>query len=149
MRRELYEETDVRADPHEVFDAVDVYYYHDDGNLVQLFLLVAVLCDWDEGSPPPAATTRWTPSGSMVNDSERPIFHEASMSQPLPTRPYTCLASRRNRSIQMIPNVLAIASTDPTGGAGIQADTKTFSALGAYGMSVQHRRRGAEHPRCA
>ncbi|MDN6321197.1 MAG: bifunctional hydroxymethylpyrimidine kinase/phosphomethylpyrimidine kinase [Halomonas sp.] len=38
--------------------------------------------------------------------------------------------------MRTIANVLTIAGSDPSGGAGLQGDLKTFSALGVYGTNV-------------
>jgi hydroxymethylpyrimidine/phosphomethylpyrimidine kinase len=44
--------------------------------------------------------------------------------------------SRRSASVATVPVALTVAGSDCSAGAGIQADLKTFTALGVYGLTA-------------
>jgi ADP-ribose pyrophosphatase YjhB (NUDIX family) len=49
--RELFEETQVRAEALQVFTAFDVFDHNERGELRQHYILIAVLCRWVSGNP--------------------------------------------------------------------------------------------------
>lgn len=66
--RELFEETEVRAEARCVFNALDAFDYDDRGALRRQFVMVAVLCTWVSGNPiagDDASEAAWFPIASL------------------------------------------------------------------------------------
>lgn len=66
--RELFEETEVRAEARGAFNALDAFDYDEDGALRRQFVMVAVLCAWVSGTPvagDDATEAAWFPIAAL------------------------------------------------------------------------------------
>ena len=66
--RELFEETEVRAEARCVFNALDAFDYDQEGALRRQFVMIAVLCTWVSGTPiagDDATEAAWFPIANL------------------------------------------------------------------------------------
>lgn len=78
--RELLEETGVRATAQAVIGAVDAWDRADDGQLRQHFILIAVHCVWQAGTPlaaDDALDARWVPLEGI--ETALPLSRDVAM----------------------------------------------------------------------
>ncbi|SFR83152.1 hydroxymethylpyrimidine/phosphomethylpyrimidine kinase/hydroxymethylpyrimidine kinase / phosphomethylpyrimidine kinase / thiamine-phosphate diphosphorylase [Agromyces sp. CF514] len=70
-------------------------------------------------------------AGASAVPRENPVLSPESRTAANPARHRDSSAPTRR-----VPRVLSIAGSDPSGGAGVQADLKSIAAIGGYGMSA-------------